>query len=367
MNKNISVYQQTFQEDTENQISSLAEKLPAIMRIQGDTDGKRKEMITSGHYRIRTIDVTTSTVQGTIDDIKRILLPAIPAFKAIEAEAAANKRLDTLKANLSSKEIQLVDKQSHYKLLPGDAYKRRQHKVLYIFMLTAAGIDSIIAYSSFLSGGYSYFISGLYSMLAAALIASAHFVVTPLIKKALSNKERNVRTLLAILMGALFFIVMGNARTEALSEIDISVGGVSQDFTMKRFIMPMIGFLVFVVILLFSLQVYCSKWERKNQFEREKLAKQIRGISREISLLKEEIEAIPHEVTKQKQQARELFYYYKTAVKRCENIAIQAVFAYRQAFVSSRISVEVPDFMLETPKFLFDTSIQINEVKTEVV
>lgn len=367
MKNSISVYQQPMYEVTENQINALAERLPAIMKIQGDTDGQREQLITESYYHIKAIEVITSAVQGTIDDIKRILLPALPAFQAVDEEAVAKEKLEKGKSTLVEKEIQLAELTSRLQLFPVDPVKSKRLVLLYVFMIIVAGVDLTLAYTSAQAGGFNVFISALYALLAAVLITSTHFIIAPFINAARTQKTRTIRTILTVLLGILFFTFMGNVRTQALTEVDISIGGSASEYAVNTWMMPIVGFLLFVIILLFSLQVHRSTLESKNQSERDKLNMQINKIIQEIDLLKKEIEAIPQTVIAQKQQARELYYYYQTAVKRCVHIASQAIVAYKNAYVSARPDMETPCFMQEPVHFTFDTAININELKTEVV
>lgn len=358
--------------EIEERITNLEHELKDFAQIQAKEDAMKEHELTQSLFIIKIKDHIGSKVQIIIDVIRNLLLPTSLVFSAAEIDQAARKKIQ-LKTN--EKHDKLQHRASLQRKLAAifiDPLKKKYGKWLLLATILVGAGDAALAYSSFRYGGYPILMAFLSAVAIGAVISVSHLLYAGWIKRAGTVWQRTGRIMLILVIGFVFFAWIGNLRAEAAnSTVSIALNGntVSARSSphLNGWAVAVISFILFVAILFLSLLFWRSKRERLEQEEYHKLEKDIVVIESEISMLEKEVADIERTATVQKSEARTVYDYATSSIRKAKGIGRNAIILYKQTYARFHDDV-VPAFFSDSTEPTYDESFQfIKPVKTEPI
>jgi hypothetical protein len=345
-------------------------ELSDFAKLQGKQDALNEHSISKTLFNINFLNPVISKTQGLIFVVTNTLLPASQFFSAKEIDETAKRNVRSKNNEINDKLHARAEKKRKLESIFIDPFKKKYSKYLPVVSITVGFGDAVLAFSGF---RHSYPLGfALISALAVGLvIAMSHLGYTKWIKSAESDKQRRTRMIIVLTSAFLFFLSLGMFRADASNQtvnlnLDETTASVSNSH-MSGLTIAIISFALFVGVFFLALMLWKTKKERIDEEEAKKLLVEIQKIDTEIKALKSEIDVIEENANKQKQEARIIYDFASSAIKRCKSIALNAVATYQKVYARFRNN-DIPDFFNEPCDFQFDDSFQLSKIhKSETI
>ncbi|MEK7585795.1 MAG: hypothetical protein AAB477_00980 [Patescibacteria group bacterium] len=348
-------------------ITNLDSELTDFAPLQGKEDAQKDSELTETLFTIKVRDHVRSKVQMAIDFIKNSLLVTSMVFDASQIDRDAQKKVQEInnetndhlqvRASLKRKQTAIII----------DPLKKKYGKWLMIIALFVGAGDAALAFGSFRHGAYTVLQALLAALAIGAVISVSHLVYARWIKRAKTEAQRVIRIFTILSVAFIFFAWIGNLRAQASNNtVSIALDGnnvsaVSSSH-LNGWAIAIISFVLFAAVLFLSLLLWKSKEERLIEQEYDKLETEILKIDAEIKAFGIQKTEIESKAAIQKSEARKVFDYAISSIRRCKNIGQSAITKYKQTYARFHNDV-VPPFFGSSCDFTYEESFQFPQTQ----
>lgn len=350
----------------EDHIKDLDAGLNDFVKLEAKQNAQSEHLLTKPLFNIKVKDHIESRVQASIFFIKNLLLPASQFFSAVEIDEAAKKNMQTKNSEINDKLHVRAEKKRKLDSIFIDPFKKKYSKYLSIVALSVGLGDAVLAFSGF-RHSYPVAFALISALSVGVVIAISHLGYTKWIKSAESGKQRRTRMVIILSGAFLFFLALGMFRANASNQtvninLDETTASAVSNAHISGLTVALVSFALFVGVFFLALMLWKTKKERMDEEEASRLLTEIQKIDTEVEVLQSEIEAIEENANKQKQEARVIYDFASSAIKRCKSIGVDAVITYRKIYVRFRNN-DVPSFFAEPCEFQYDESYQLPKIQ----
>ncbi len=353
----------------EDYITNLDAELIDFAKLQAKEDAQKDTELTETLFTIKVKDHIRSKIQMAIDFIKNILLVTSMVFDATEIDREAQKKTREINNETNDRlQIRASLKRKLASIIIDPLKKKYGRWLMLVALFVGAG-DAALAYGSFRHGAYTALQALLASLAIGAVISVSHLLYARWIKKARTEIQKMTRIFIILSVAFIFFAWIGNLRAEATNnKVSIALDGNNVSAVssphLNGWAIAIISFVLFATVLFLSLLLWKSKEERLKEQEYEKLSREISAIDSEINTLEKQKTDIQNMAAVQKSEARKIFDYATSSIRKCKNIGQGAITRYKQVYARFHNDV-VPPFFGSPCNFIYDESFQFPKLQKQ--
>jgi disulfide bond formation protein DsbB len=349
----------------ESHIFNLDAELNDFAKLQGKEDAQKDSMLTETLFNIKIKEHVRSKIQMAIDFIKNILLVTSMVFDAAEIDRIAQKKVQEINNEINDRLHSRGSLKRKVASIIIDPLKKKYGKWLTVIALCVGAGDAALAFGSFRHGAFTVLQALLAALAIGAIISVSHLLYARWIKRAKTETQRVFRILLMLSVAFTFFAWIGNLRAQAANNtVSIALDGNNVSSVssphLNGWAIAIISFVLFSAVLFLSLLLWKSKEERLKEQEHEKLIREISVIDAEINALEKQKIDIENKAAIQKSEARKIFDYAISSIRRCKNIGQGAISKYKQTYARFHNDI-VPAFFADQCDLSYDESFQFSK------
>ncbi len=372
MERNIALPHSFLHPEVEAQLQSLDGELTQFATLSAKEDAGKGTAMTETVYDIRVAQPIVGNVQAVIDHIRKILLPTSLLFDTVAIDQQARKKVEVKSKEKTDKLLHRGSLMRKLAAIIIDPLKKKYAKWLLPLAIVIGMGDGSLAFTSFRHGGYTLLMALVSAIAIGAVISQSHLLYAGWIKQATTYKGRIGRILLVLGISFIFFGWIGNLRSNAVNNvvsiaIDSNTVSAASSPHLNGWAIAFISFFLFAAILFLSLILWRNKKERLEQEEYDRIEKEIAVVDSELAAIDAENTEIEAAATKQKREARIIYDYATSSIRKAKGIGRNAISLYKRTYL--RYSNDImPDFFSDTKEPTYDESFQfVKPVKTELV
>ncbi len=360
METKLVLYKPIYHPELEAYLTSLENELNDFAELQGKEDGQKDEEPSEVIYKITVADPVHNKIQLAIDYVRKTLLSTSMILGAAETDKSAQAKIKSNKNEINDKLHKLASIKRKMATLVSDPQKRRYAKWLIIVALFVGAGDAALAYGSFRHGAYTALQAFLAATAIGAVISMSHLLYAGWIKQATTPNQKLFRILLILTVAFIFFAWVGNLRASASNDtVNIALDGNNVIATssplLNGWAVAVISFVLFVAVFFLSLLFWRSKKERMDEQEYKRVQVEATKIETEIKDLEKENIDIESNTTGQKQEARKIYDYAVSSIRRAKSIGVNAITKYMQVYARFHNNI-LPPFFGNTYGVVYDES-----------
>jgi hypothetical protein len=333
--------------EVESKISATEAELNAFAVAQAIEDAQSNEELTETRDHIIVLQPVFNQVQLGIYDTNAKVLPTANILSVKEIETKTNKEIDVISKQIKDQLLEkgkLVHRRNE---LPVNHKKRAWAKFLMPVAISAALCDLVLTYSN-ARGFFPWYFALILACAVGCLIAFGHIPISSWIHKSTKDHKKLLKAGLVLILAGLFFWVLGNMRAQAVNSavnigIDSSTVTTGSTYHIYGWAIALISFALFTVVLLFSVYTWTTKKEHEIERQYDILTNSIKNCDAEIEKLNRKKIEISTTAQKQKHEARRIFNYASSCIRRLKMIGDAAILKYRQTYIRYS-SKQVPHF-----------------------
>jgi len=343
--------------ELEKMYENLEQKeIPAAF-AKGTTDGPEGRPFTGSFYNVEFISPVISSVQSLIDYNYSKHQPLCDVALAQKIRNDADAKIISLKnekrAKTSELAIALTEERIKKAECPSTVHTKINDAMKVVAALTEGGLIYLT-----LQGVSA---STMTNILSAVIVSIAAYygigVAANYVVSASNLKQRRLRYLFVLGLGFIFSLSLGIARgvvnQEAIN-INAQIEGTFVTNTSgSMFPVVIISFLAYWTCLATELRYFRNAQEKAQLKELEEKHQQVIKLGNEVSEIKQQIDAVEHEVTTHSNLLMRRQVYAAAYESRLVTLAQRIVDTYESANLNFRIDHICPDFFNQTRVFNF--------------
>lgn len=354
-----TLHKTIYNNDVEVYLNNIENELFDFADIQGKQDGQKDTEPTEGIYKINVTDPVRNKVQLAIDFIRKTLLSTSIIIGAAETDKAAQKQIQANKNHINDKAHKKASINRKMGSLAGDPQKQKYAKWLIVVAVFVGIADAALAYGSFRHGAYTALQATLAALAIGAVISLSHLLYAGWIKESPNKNVKIFRTLVILMVAFTFFAWIGNLRAGASNNtVSIALEGnnviAASTPQLNGWAIAIISFVLFVAVFFLSLLFWRSKKERQDEQEYNRLKSELDKIDTEVQKLEKDNIAIEANATAEKQEARKIYDYATSSIRRAKSIGVNTITKYMQVY--ARFHNNVPKFFEYKNEVVYDES-----------
>jgi hypothetical protein len=350
-------------------LTDAANTVTDYVKVQAKHDCQKEPGISEPAFKITILDFIQAKIQQVIDGIRQNLLVASRIMQVREFEITAKKQCEKNKAEIVERELQIKELERKKQLSTPDQQKMKSRVWLPVVAISVAIADAAVANNSFRQAGYSVILALLASAAIFGVISILNLIVAPWINNAPGKAKKVLRGAIILITGFLFFLSIANLRATGLNNlIDTAIHtSAMPESNLQVSVWPicLVSFGLFATVFFASIFFWQGKEEKTKAEQYKKLHTQITLLQQEVTTLQQETGILESDILTQKDEARELFDYYKKTILRIKNTGTFSVTLYKKTYAS--FTATIPGFFSDKQDFIYDEEINFfNPEKQEL-
>jgi hypothetical protein len=353
----------------ESTLNTVTAELEDYVTIKAKSDSQKEADISEPAFRVTILDFIQAKIQQTIDSIRQNLLVASGLIKVREFEINTKKQCEQNKNEITDKKLRTAELERRKAALKPDRKKMRIRRGLFYVALFVGLADACLAFSSFRQASYSVIMALIASVAIFGVISISNLILVPLVKNAQGALQKRIRIGVILLVSFFFFFSIASLRATGInSDINVTVNASEtpqQNVAISAWPICLISYTLFSIVFLASLFFWQKQEEKMQEQEYKDIGTAITALQKEINELEKKTKIIETDIIRQKDEARELFDYYKKTILRIKNTGTFSVTLYKKTYAS--FTATIPGFFSDKHDFIYDEEINFfNPEKQEL-